>query len=125
MLSVSESLYHELTQRQSRIGVSALCPEGIATRINRSERNRPESSRSRTSSSEGGLSPEGQLVHDALDQLMASATSPSVIAERVVAAIRDNRFYVLSEDAWRRSCDTRLEDIRLARNPTFVVPESF
>jgi NAD(P)-dependent dehydrogenase (short-subunit alcohol dehydrogenase family) len=140
VLSASESLYHELTQRQSKIGVSALCPEGIATQINRSERNRPDSLRSPAlassshepagshkgvPSNDGGLSPEGQLVQDALDQLMASGTSPSVIAERVVAAIRDNRFYVLSEDAWRQSCDTRLEDIRLARNPTFVVPGSF
>ena len=64
-------------------------------------------------------------MQDALDQIMAGGTSPSVIAGRVVAAIRDNRFYVLSEDAWRQSCDTRLDDIRLARNPTFVLPESF
>jgi hypothetical protein len=29
---------------------------------------------------------------------------------------------VLSEDAWRRSAEARLEDVRLARNPTFSPP---
>jgi hypothetical protein len=42
------------------------------------------------------------------------------MAERVVDGIRAGRFYLLSEEggAWRESCNTRLEDIRLARNPT-------
>ena len=53
---------------------------------------------------------------------MPRGTSPAVIADRVLKAIRDNRFYVLAEDeTWRRSCETRLEDIRLARNPTFTL----
>jgi hypothetical protein len=29
---------------------------------------------------------------------------------------------VLSEDAWRRSAEARMEDIRLARNPTLATP---
>ena len=45
-----------------------------------------------------------------------------VIAERVVEAIREERFYILSEDVWRRCCEVRLEDLRQARNPTFALP---
>ena len=36
------------------------------------------------------------------------------MAERVVNAIRENRFYILSEagGTWRRACEARLENIR-------------
>jgi hypothetical protein len=47
---------------------------------------------------------------------------PSVMANRVVAAIREDRFYILAEDEWRDACEVRLDDIREARNPTFSPP---
>jgi hypothetical protein len=46
------------------------------------------------------------------------------MADRVVDAIRANRFYALAEDEWRATCETRLEDIRTGRNPTFAPPVS-
>ena len=48
------------------------------------------------------------------------ATGTSVMAARVVDAIADNQLYILSEEggAWRAACDARLDDLRLARNPT-------
>ena len=45
-----------------------------------------------------------------------------VVADRVLDAIRENRFYILAGGSWRRSAETRLEDIRLGRNPTFAPP---
>ena len=41
---------------------------------------------------------------------------------RVFDAVLENRFYVLSPagTGWRTACETRLDDIRLERNPTFV-----
>lgn len=117
VLSLSESLYHELALRQAKVGVSALCPEAVATAIDRSERNRPAALRSETKSS-----PEMELVEQALRDQMKVATPPDVIADRVIDAIRENRFYILSNDGWRDACNARLEDIRLRRNPTFAVP---
>ena len=55
-------------------------------------------------------------------ETVRTGTPPDEIAERTFRAVRENRFYVLSEDAWRRSAETRLEDVRLARNPTFSPP---
>ena len=37
---------------------------------------------------------------------------------RVLAAIREDRFYILAEDAWRNACNTRLDEILHARNPS-------
>jgi NAD(P)-dependent dehydrogenase (short-subunit alcohol dehydrogenase family) len=118
VLSLSESLYLELSVRQPKIGVSALCPEIVATGIDRAERNRPARLRPSTVRS----SPERDMVEASLRQHLPHGTPPAVIAERVLRAIRERRFYVLAEDAWREACETRLEDIRLARNPTFVAP---
>jgi hypothetical protein len=44
------------------------------------------------------------------------------MAQRVFDAIVEERFYILSEDAWRDTAHTRLDDIRQGRNPTFAPP---
>lgn len=118
VLGYSEALYHDLGMAQTKIGVSVLCPELIATRIADARRNRPKGLSGCDFSS-----PERDLVEATLRELSANkGVEPALIAARVLQAIRDERFYILSEDGWRRSCETRLEDIRLARNPTFSVP---
>ena len=41
VVSLSETLYHELAERGARVGVSVLCPGFVNTRIMESARNRP------------------------------------------------------------------------------------
>jgi NAD(P)-dependent dehydrogenase (short-subunit alcohol dehydrogenase family) len=120
VLALTETLYHELSPRG--IGVSALCPELIATGIGRSERNRPE----RLGRKEGEAdSPEVTVVEGTLRDFVSTGLAPARIAERVVAAIHEERFYVCppADDPWMESCRTRLEDIRTGRNPTLAVPD--
>ncbi len=119
VLALSEVLYHELRGLGAKIGVSALCPEAVATHIDDAERNRPLELRAK-----GAVpKPDVELVNGAIRAAVAGGISPDVIAARVLSAIHEDRFYVLSDaDAWRRSCESRLEDIRLVRNPTFVPP---
>lgn len=119
VMSLSETLYHELTLRGAKVGVSVLCPEVIATNIDKSERSRPEALRSSEERSE-----ERKVVEQALSKGVESGVPPEWIAERAVDAIGEGRFYVLSDEEWRRTAETRLEDIRLARNPTFAPPVS-
>lgn len=116
VLSLTESLYHELTMRQSKIGVSVLCPEAVDTGIGFSGRNRPERSRPPTASG------ESEAVEELLRHYTSKGARPEILAERTLQAIRDSRFYVLSDGDWRRMCEARLEDIRLTRNPTYVAP---
>jgi NAD(P)-dependent dehydrogenase (short-subunit alcohol dehydrogenase family) len=120
VLALSETLYHELRARGAPIGVSALCPEAVATGIARSERVRPPHLRRKSGEAEG---PEFALVEGAIRDAVARGLAPERIAERVVRAIREDRFYVLpDEDPWLAACSVRLEDIRLRRNPTLAVP---
>ena len=119
VLGMSESLYHELAFHVPNVKVSVLCPEAINTGIAASERNRP------TAYSEDGDIVESDartLVSQALADSVAAGIGPEVMAQRVFDAIVDERFYILSDEAWREAAHVRLEDIRLGRNPTFAPP---
>jgi len=117
VVALSETLYHELGMQRSKIGVSVLCPEGVATRIGESERNRPHASAA-------GATPAATGVAAALRSAVSQGLAPEVMAERVVRAIRERRFYVLAEGPWRRPAELRAEDVRLGRNPSFGAPGS-
>ncbi len=123
VLAFSECLYHELKLVNSKLGVSVLCPELISTAIAESERCRPEDYKNADGSPP--VTDSGKMVVGALaDGMKKGGIAPSVMADRVFDAILEDRFYILSEDSWRDACNTRLEDIRLGRNPTFSPPAS-
>jgi short-subunit dehydrogenase len=119
VLAYSECLYHELAMKGGKVGVSVLCPELIATKIAEGGRNRPQDL---AAGDTGSVSPERELVEKAIREGTASGLPPSAMAERVVRAIQEDRFYILAEDAWRDCCNTRMDDIRAGRNPTFAPP---
>ena len=60
----------------------------------------------------------------AIREFVSRGAPAEIIADRVLEAIRTDRFYILSgeEDGWRQACNARLENIRLGRNPSFVTP---
>lgn len=119
VLAMSESLYHELSFHVPNVKVSVLCPEAINTGIAASERNRQSDY-----SGEGDIveSDARSIVSQALADSVAAGIGPEVMAQRVFDGIVAERFYLLSEEAWREAAHTRLEDIRLGRNPTFAPP---
>jgi len=118
MIEHGEPAY--VVNTSSMAGLTVLCPELIATQIHRAERNRPDSLLGAEPGAVGTMARE--LVSEAISEGVESGISPTVIADRVVAAIRDERFYILAEDKWRDTCDLRLDDVRSGRNPTFAPP---
>ena len=118
VLALSECLYHELRARGARVGVSVVCPEMVATRIDAADRNRPERLRGAAATT-----PESELVGRSIADAVKRGIAPEQIADRTLRAIREDLFYVLSDDDWRRIAHGRCEDIRLARNPTLRVPD--
>ncbi len=116
-LSLTETLYHELRMKDSPVGCSALCPELIRTGIANSDRNRPP----HLKRPEEADTPEMEIVESAIRTSIETGLDPSVMAERVYDGIKRDRFYLLAEEGgnWDAACRTRLEDIRLRRNPTF------
>lgn len=84
VVGLSETLAKDL--RPYRIGVSVLCPMGVATRIRSSERNRPAALRSPGP-------PAGEPV-----ELIGRTLPPATVASMVVAAIRANELYVITHE---------------------------
>ncbi len=115
-LSLTETLYHELHTLETPVGCSALCPELIRTGIGRSERNRPE----HLKRPEDAGTPEQEMVEAVIQTSIDGGIPPSAMADRVFDGIREDRFYLLAEEgkSWDQACRTRLDDIRLRRNPT-------
>ena len=119
VLALSESLYHELEINSDKVKVSVLCPELIKTGIVTCDRNRPPEY-----SKPGDVrdTDARQLVMESINEGVEGGIDPSVMADRVVAAIRSGTFYILSKDGWRDTANQRLDDIRVGRNPVLAPP---
>ncbi len=103
VLALSEALEQELAG--SGIGVSVLCPGGVNTSIFQSAATRPERF--------GGSYSRPQ--QEALQTAFAGgALPPEAVGRRVLQAIRDNEFYVLTHTQERAAVTTRMDRIRAA-----------
>jgi NAD(P)-dependent dehydrogenase (short-subunit alcohol dehydrogenase family) len=90
--AVAESLAHDLRAGGQRIGVSALCPGAVATRIAESGRNRPDE----LASHQGE---DVAFVEAALADLTATqGADPRAVADRVVAAVTAGEFLIPTND---------------------------
>jgi NAD(P)-dependent dehydrogenase (short-subunit alcohol dehydrogenase family) len=115
VVTLSESLYHDLRERKSAVGVSVLCPAYVPTGIVDSERNRPKDLPVSEKSKE-------TLAREAM--LRKAVTSGKVsadqVAQAVVAAVKEERFYILTHARIKGAIRARMEDIleeRAPRNP--------
>ncbi len=94
VVSISETLQRELSLSGSPIGVSVLCPSATDTNIMEAERNRP-----------AALAPEARTADAEAWRLgiKASFTGPTgltaeAVAGRVIDAVLQNRFWVITHD---------------------------
>ena len=113
VVTLSETLHHDLAMQGDRIKVSVLCPAWVNTRIHESERNRP-----------GGdtrpVTPEATTMRQMLGQLLASGLAPAQVAGLVFEAVRDERFYILPHQEFKRLVRSRMDDILEEHSPTLV-----
>lgn len=114
VVALSETLHHELTMLGSPVRVSVLCPGFVNTRILDSERNRP-AELGETAPKLPGAEEMEQMGR----QLIAAGSPPSLVAEIVFDAIRNERFYILPHPEWKQFIRTRMEDILEERTPSF------
>jgi NAD(P)-dependent dehydrogenase (short-subunit alcohol dehydrogenase family) len=117
VVTLSESLYHDLRERHSAVGVSVLCPAYVPTRITESERSRPEELKDVSRE----LSPETLARQAMLEKAVTSGKiSADQVAQAVVAAVKEERFYILTHPRIKGAIRARVEDIleeRAPRNP--------
>ena len=85
VVGLSETLAKDL--RPHGIGVTVVCPMGVATRIRQAGRNRPAALRNAPSAAEGS---EMTLIGRTLD--------PDEVASQTLAAVRAGALYVITHD---------------------------
>lgn len=113
VVSISEVLAKELELVGSRVGVSVLCPGFVRTQIASSERNRTDLG-GRLPDATGGA---GATMARAVHQLVESGQPPERIADAVLAAVRERRFYVLTHPEMKPAIGHRMRDILEERPP--------
>jgi NAD(P)-dependent dehydrogenase (short-subunit alcohol dehydrogenase family) len=114
VLALTETIYGHLRERGARVGVSALVPGIIATRIFQGSRNRqPEL---RNESQPPGAA-RGQAMRQMMHERLQAGMAPSEVAEILVQGIRADRLYILTDLNWQDRIDGRHMDILNGTNP--------
>jgi len=112
VVALSETLYHDLRERKSKVGVSVLCPAYVPTGIMDSERSRPKhlaaSEKSRETQAKEAMMRKA---------VKAGKISADEVAQLVVKAVKADRFYVLTHERIKPAIRARMEDILKARAP--------
>jgi NAD(P)-dependent dehydrogenase (short-subunit alcohol dehydrogenase family) len=112
VVSLSETLYQDLSLVTGQIGASVLCPYFVDTGISQSFRNRP-------ADMEGKPTRSQQVQHAMISKAVASGkVSAAEVAQLVFDAVANNQFYIYSHPKAIGAVQTRLEDVLQARNPS-------
>ena len=102
VVALSESLRGDLAPH--RIGVSVLCPGGVVTRIQESDRNRPDGVRGALPA----LHPQSQ-ERIAAARAQEEMLAPDVVGECVLDAVRADEPWVITHPSWRPRVAERSE----------------
>ncbi|MGO4302114.1 MULTISPECIES: SDR family oxidoreductase [unclassified Cupriavidus] len=113
VVSLSESLYQDLSLVTEQVHCSVLCPYFVPTGISQSHRNRP------AGMSNDAPPTRSQLVSQALSDKAVSSgkVTAADVATITFDAIRDESFYIYSHPQALETVRQRMEDIVSQRNP--------
>lgn len=113
VVSLSETLYQDLSLVTDQIKASVLCPFFVPTGIAQSHRNRP-------GDMPADKPTKSQLIGQAMsDKAVGSGkVTAAEVAQKVFDAAAQGQFYIYSHPKAIASVQTRMEDIMLGRNPT-------
>lgn len=109
VVALSEGLRAEL--EPYGIGVTVLCPGFVQTRIAEAGRNRP--------ARYGAHAPVASPRSAAIAKLVRTGIDPKAVADRVLAAIRNDELYVFTHPEYRQAIEARFAGILAA----FDTPE--
>lgn len=112
VVSLTESLYHDLDLVGAPIGASVLCPYFVQTGISQSDRNRPDDVPASAPTA-------SQIASQATMAKAVSSgkVSAAEVAERTFAAIAEKQFYIYSHPGALGNVQKRMEDIVTGSNP--------
>ena len=115
VVTLSETLYHDLRRRGANIDVSVLCPAWVSTAIWDSARNRPDELQN---DAEIKSADDAKLEESARHAIQSGRVTAPMVAEIVFAAIEANQFYILTHPKIKKWVGLRVEDILQDRQPS-------
>jgi NAD(P)-dependent dehydrogenase (short-subunit alcohol dehydrogenase family) len=114
-VAIAETMFAELRDAGSTVGVSCLCPGIVQTRIMDSERNRPEELRRPHIPAEPTA--EQMQMHKVVLDIFGQAKPPHEVADLVHDAVLAKRFWVFTDEVYTPAIHDRLDSIRDAADP--------
>jgi hypothetical protein len=114
VVSLSETLYHDLQLVEAPIGASVLCPYFVPTGISQSHRNRP------ADVAMTGAATASQRVAQAMTvkAVESGKVSAAEVAQITFDAIRDGQFYIYSHPGALGGVADRMDEIVHHKNPS-------
>ena len=114
VVTLSETMFHDLRAAGAKVGVSVLCPAFVPTNIRQSERNRP------AELAEDALPTPSQIAaRERAEKAVGSGRlSAAEVARMTFEAIREGHFYIITHPKMLASVELRLQDIGAQRNPS-------
>jgi NAD(P)-dependent dehydrogenase (short-subunit alcohol dehydrogenase family) len=116
VVTLSETLYQELLQSGSTVGVTVLCPGFVNTRIIESERNRPEEMQQPLAEPD----PMREQLRAVVSDLYAKTKPPAEVADLVIDAITTKQLYCFTDDAFAGDVAAHHGRLQSSTNPASV-----
>ena len=122
VVALSEGVYLELKQGGYRPSISVLCPGFVNTNILDCARNRPPEL---SETAEPMTGPVVDVFRQWFIEQLRQGMSPRRVGDQVLAAIRDDRFYILTHPDWNPVIEHRMQRILAGKNPEALPPPGF
>jgi short-subunit dehydrogenase len=113
VVSLSETLYHDLRLIDAPLGASVLCPHYVPTGIHKAERHRPDDLRNRAEPTASQAA--SRLLTD--KAVRSGKLTAAQVAQATFDAVRENRFYIHTHPEMLDAVQERMSDILHQHNP--------
>jgi NAD(P)-dependent dehydrogenase (short-subunit alcohol dehydrogenase family) len=114
VVSLTETLYHDLQLVDAPIGASVLCPYFVPTGISQSHRNRPDDVKMTAGPTASQMAAQAMTVK----AVESGKVSAADVAEMTFDAIAAGQFYIYSHPGALGNVAERMDEIVHQRNPS-------
>jgi NAD(P)-dependent dehydrogenase (short-subunit alcohol dehydrogenase family) len=119
VVALSEGVYLELKQGGYLPSISVLCPGPVDTNILDCARNRPPELSDTAAPMAGAVL---DVFREWFREQLKQGLNPRQVGEQVLAAIREDRFYILTHPDWSHFIERRMQSILAGENPNLLPP---
>jgi NAD(P)-dependent dehydrogenase (short-subunit alcohol dehydrogenase family) len=119
IVALTETLFYELAERDSKVKVSVLCPGAVNTPVAEAARRRHVEMEDVPG--ERKMAQKDEQLIERLRRSFKEGMPPKEVADKVFDAIRGERFYILTHPEEKVRVQRRMEGILQEKNPTLPV----